>query len=220
MSCLVRFRGCLACPVGCCFIICICAGAHGDPTKLSYFDQSKQIRDSRKQHNINTESWRMAGDNYFLCKVQFIEQPFMMNFSRIISHGVVSRNNLTIAIAVEISVGVTFDGCDFILYVPWQDIIHYMHIVMLLASPLTNRVHGAQSSDLDMIRNTLTTFSGSLRPNTLLTRAPHCNCLRHIRNVCAMFIGPYALLLNHHQFKSEAECLPSTQRSKDVSSQV
>ncbi len=38
----------LTCPVGCCVIVCICAGANGDPTKLSYLDQAKRISDRRK----------------------------------------------------------------------------------------------------------------------------------------------------------------------------
>ncbi len=65
LSCCV-LEDVLACPVGCHVIICICADAHGNPTKESYSDQVTRISDSRKTHNINTESWRMARDQYFM----------------------------------------------------------------------------------------------------------------------------------------------------------
>ena len=49
-------------------------------------------------------------------------------------------------------IGVSFDGSDTILSVPWQDIIHYSHIIMFLASHSTNSVHGDLSSDLKRSR--------------------------------------------------------------------
>jgi hypothetical protein len=44
----------LTCPIGCCLIVCICAGANRNPTKRSYLDQAKQFSDKRKENNIST----------------------------------------------------------------------------------------------------------------------------------------------------------------------
>ncbi len=54
----------LSCPVGCRLIVCIRAGATGNPTEVSYSDQAMHILQRRKENGLKTESWRMAGASF------------------------------------------------------------------------------------------------------------------------------------------------------------
>ena len=69
---------------------------------MSTSDQAKRIFDSRKQHNINTESWIMAGDPFFIMHCTITEQPFTTNYSPKISHRIVSINTSTIAVETSV----------------------------------------------------------------------------------------------------------------------
>ena len=42
----------LGCPVGCCLIVCIWAGAKGNPTEQLYSDQATLIRERRHNNQI------------------------------------------------------------------------------------------------------------------------------------------------------------------------
>ena len=122
----------LACPVGCRVIICIRADAHGNPTEQSYSDQAMRISDSRKTHNIKPESWRMAGDQYFMMQGTIMQATL---------HDKLQSCNLSQGCFKKYcdncsgDIGVSFDGCDTILSIPWQDIVHYLHIIMFFGKP-------------------------------------------------------------------------------------
>jgi hypothetical protein len=56
----------LSCPISCRIIVCICYGAKGDPTEESYSNQERHIVNWRKENGFQTESWRMAGDSFYV----------------------------------------------------------------------------------------------------------------------------------------------------------
>jgi len=62
------FEDLLSCFVGSWIIVCIRLGVEGDPTETSYSDQAKCITSCRNESGIATESSRMAGDQYLICK--------------------------------------------------------------------------------------------------------------------------------------------------------
>ena len=148
LSCYV-LEDVLACPVGCHLIICIHANAHGNPTQQSYSDQAMHISDSRKTHNNNTEFWRITGDQYFVIQG---------TIRRATLHDKIQSCNLLWGRFLKYcdnrsgDIGVGFDGCDTILSISWLDIIGYSHIIMFLASHLTNRVNGDRFSDSKLSR--------------------------------------------------------------------
>ncbi len=63
----------LGCPVGCCLLIHICTCANGNPTKVLYSDQAKHISKIRKQHNLNTKCWRMAGAHFYVMQGRIVQ---------------------------------------------------------------------------------------------------------------------------------------------------
>ncbi len=105
----------MTCPTGCRLIVCICAGASGNPTECSYLDQAKQFSDKRKENNISTEFWLMSGD-HFVVMQGTIDRATLFNELR--------SNNLSKSHFKKYfdnksgDIGITFDGCESILSVP------------------------------------------------------------------------------------------------------
>ena len=59
--------------VGCRFIVCIrVSSATGNPTEASYSDQALHIIEQRKCNNQTTETWRMAGDAFYVMQGMLI----------------------------------------------------------------------------------------------------------------------------------------------------
>ncbi len=124
----------MACPVGCHVIFCIRVDAHRNPTKLLFSDQAMCISDNRKRHNSYTESWswRMARDQYFVMQGT-IQQATLHN--KLQSCNLSRGHFKKYAANCSGDVGVTFDGCDTILSMPWQDFIHNSLIIMYFGKP-------------------------------------------------------------------------------------
>ncbi len=103
-------------------------GANGNLTKRLHLDQAKQFSDRRKENNINTESWQMSGDHFFVMQGT-INRATLFNK--------LQPNNLSKNCFKKYfdnmsgNIGIAFDGCNSILSVPLHDIIHHSHIVMI-----------------------------------------------------------------------------------------
>ena len=130
------------------------------------------------------------------CREQFSKPPFRINYSHPIYHRVVSKNTSTIAVVTLVwaLMAVTLS----ILSVPWQDIIHYLHIIAFFGKPFNASMGiGIQIQKWSRIRTPHVFVS--LRLNTLATLKLCHNSLQHTRNVCIIFIGPNVLQLSHCQ---------------------
>ena len=156
-----------------------------------------RLSDSRKTRNINTESWRMVGDQYFVMQGTI---QWATLHSKIQSHNLSRGHFLKCFDSCSGDIIVSFDGCDTILSVPGQDIIGYLHIIMFLACNLTNHVHGDCFSDSKMIQNTHITFFcqfaseyfGDSRASLQLFAA-------YKEWMCNIYIGSDLLQLSHCQ---------------------
>jgi len=131
----------LSCPVGCCIIVCVRSGAHGNPTEKSYSDQAKSIASSRNGQGITTELWRMSGEMYHvlqgtICRSTLREEVTSKNLSK--SRFLKYFNNRSG------DFGISFDGTRQVLSVPWRDMIEYSNIVMFLASNLITSDRGGR----------------------------------------------------------------------------
>jgi hypothetical protein len=125
-------EGVLTYSIGCRSIVCIRAGADRNPTKRLYSDQAKQFSDRRKENNINTESWEMSCDHFFVMQgtinwVTLFNELRLNNLSK--SHFKKYHDNMSG------DIGIAFDSCKSILSIPWHDIIHYSHVVMIFGKP-------------------------------------------------------------------------------------
>jgi hypothetical protein len=109
-------------------MVCICANANAGPTQLLYSDQARFITNKRRQCNMKTECSQMARNKFFVMQ-GWIEQATLHNElqSNCLLRGLFKKyyNNRSG------NFGISFDGTETILSVPWQDLINYSHIVML-----------------------------------------------------------------------------------------
>ncbi len=120
----------LSCLVGYCVITCIWEGANGNLTEQSYSDQRECILEIRKKNGIVMESWRMSGDSFYVLQG---------TISRATLYNEIRSNNLTKSQFMKYfanrseDFGISFEGSNKILSVPWNDVIQYSHIIMFVA---------------------------------------------------------------------------------------
>jgi hypothetical protein len=113
--------------MSCWLSICIRADANTDPTKLSYSDQARFIANERRQRNMKTECWQMVGNNFFVMQGRVVQATLHNELlSNILSRSLFKKYNNN----RSGDFGISFDGTETILSVPWQDLINYSHIVM------------------------------------------------------------------------------------------
>jgi hypothetical protein len=102
-------------------------------------------------------------------------------------------------------VGIAFDGCESILSIPWNDIIHYSHVIMVFRKPFDQtHLWGSVFQFKDNPECVPHVFD-KLLLNTLVTCAHYLNCSRCTRNVSAMHIVCNALQQNCHQLKERSK---------------
>ena len=113
--------------VGCRFIVCIRVSATRNPTEASYSDQALHIVEQRKRTNQTTETWRMAGDAFYVMQGTLIRASL---------HDQLAATKLSTSrfkksfFNKDGDLGFLFEGCSTILSVPWYDVIHCSNVVM------------------------------------------------------------------------------------------
>jgi hypothetical protein len=116
-----------SCLVGCCLIVCIRACATGNLTEVLYSDQVMHILQRWKENELKTETWRMAGDSFFVIQGKIIWATL---------HDELISINLSCSRFTKYftnrsgDFGISFDSCETILSVLWHDVIHYLHVMM------------------------------------------------------------------------------------------
>jgi hypothetical protein len=113
--------------VGCRFIVCIRVSATGNPTEASYSDQALHIVEQQKRNNQTTETWRMAGDAFYVMQGTLIRATL---------HDQLAATKLSTSrfkksfFNKDGDFGFSFEGCSTILSIPWYDVIHCSNVVM------------------------------------------------------------------------------------------
>jgi hypothetical protein len=101
--------------------------ASGTPTEASYSDQALQIVEQRKCNNQMTETWRMAGDAFYVMQGTLIRAMLHDQLAATKLSTSCFKKSLFIK---DGYFGFSFEGCSTILSVPWYDVIHCSNVVM------------------------------------------------------------------------------------------
>jgi hypothetical protein len=117
----------LSCPVGCRIIVCIRSHAKGNPTEESHSSQVRHIVHWQKGHGLQTESWRMAGDAFFVIQGT-ISRSTLCN--KIQSGNLSQSRFLHYFTNRSGDIGIKFEGYKSTLSVPWHNVINFLHIIM------------------------------------------------------------------------------------------
>jgi hypothetical protein len=89
-------------------------------------EQAKHVVDQQKENGIATESWQMAGASFYIIQG---------TISRATLHDEIQSNKLSCSLFMKYftnrsgDIGITFNGCNTTLSVPWHDVIYYSHII-------------------------------------------------------------------------------------------
>ncbi|KAL3771989.1 hypothetical protein ACHAW5_004671 [Stephanodiscus triporus] len=117
----------LRCTVDCRIIVCIRSGAQGDPTEASYSKQARSIASSRNDSGISTEMWSMSGEMYYVLQGTISRS----SFSDEVMSGNLSESHFVHYYDTRHGdFGISFNGTNQVLSVPWDDVIHYSKTVM------------------------------------------------------------------------------------------
>jgi hypothetical protein len=77
----------LSCPDDCWINVCICSCTKSNPTEESYSSQVRHIVHRQKEHGLQTESWQMAGDAFFVIQGTISRSHFATKYSQAIYLG-------------------------------------------------------------------------------------------------------------------------------------
>jgi hypothetical protein len=176
----------LNCKVDCRIIVCIRSGAKGDETEASYSDQARSIASSRNNSGITTELWRMSGEMYHVLQGTISRSSFS---NKVMTGNLSESRFLHYFHTCRGDFGISFNGTNKVLSVPWYDVIHYSKTVMFLGSASISCARGAPSFGSRLIPNMHTLFSGALLLNTLETLVHPPNSLPLTGIACVAYIG-------------------------------
>jgi hypothetical protein len=107
--------------VGCRFIVCIRVSAAGNPTEASYSDQALHIVEQRKRNNQTSETWRMAGDAFYVMQGKLIQATLHDQLAATKLSTSCFKNSF---FNKDGDFGFSFEGCSTILSLPWYDVNH------------------------------------------------------------------------------------------------
>ena len=149
-----------------------------NPTEALYTNQALHIVEQWKRNNQTTETWRMAGDAFYVMQGTLIRATL---HDQLVSNKLLTSYFRKSFFNKDGAFGFSFEGCATKLSVPWHDVIHCSNVIMLENASISH-IRGVRYFISSQTQNMPTMCSANPLQNTLVTHGFHCSYLPPTKN--------------------------------------